>query len=277
LAINLKQILGDHADDPVSRQRFLLEAEITGGLEHPGIVPVYGLGPYDDGRPNYAMRFIRGDSLKEAIARFHGGATSQNDPGIRSLELRMLIRRFLDVCNAMNRLIEPALEAICLKAMALLPEDRYGSPRGLADDLERWAADEPVSGGREPFVERTLRWMRRRRSTVAAVAAATAVALFGLAAVLAVQAQANSDLTSANRSLAAASRRESQANRDLVAANQRERAWTIQQALADAEPYRGFRGDLARTLDNIAWLQFRPVERSNPEPYSAARGPCRRR
>ena len=46
-----------------------VEAEITGGLEHPGIVPVYGLGTYDDGRPYYAMRFIRGDSLKEAIER----------------------------------------------------------------------------------------------------------------------------------------------------------------------------------------------------------------
>ena len=34
-----------------SRARFLLEAEITGGLEHPGIVPVYGLGTYADGRP----------------------------------------------------------------------------------------------------------------------------------------------------------------------------------------------------------------------------------
>ena len=32
------------------------EAEITGGLEHPGIVPVYGLGSYADGRPFYAMR-----------------------------------------------------------------------------------------------------------------------------------------------------------------------------------------------------------------------------
>ena len=42
-------------------QRFLLEAEVTGGLEHPGIVPVYGLGTYADGRPYYAMRFIRGD------------------------------------------------------------------------------------------------------------------------------------------------------------------------------------------------------------------------
>ena len=38
----------------------MLEAEITGGLEHPGIVPVYGLGTYDDGRPFYAMRFVRG-------------------------------------------------------------------------------------------------------------------------------------------------------------------------------------------------------------------------
>ena len=71
--VALKQILDKHADDPISRQRFLLEAEVTGGLEHPGIVPVYGLGTYGDGRPYYAMRFIKGDSLKEAIEQFHGG------------------------------------------------------------------------------------------------------------------------------------------------------------------------------------------------------------
>ena len=58
--VALKQILERHADDPVSRQRFVAEAEITGGLEHPGVVPVYGLGTYGDGRPYYAMRFIRG-------------------------------------------------------------------------------------------------------------------------------------------------------------------------------------------------------------------------
>jgi hypothetical protein len=58
--VALKQILDSHADDPVSRQRFLLEAEITGGLEHPGIVPICGLGSYGDGRPYYAMRFIDG-------------------------------------------------------------------------------------------------------------------------------------------------------------------------------------------------------------------------
>ena len=100
--VALKQILDGHADDPVSRQRFLLEAEITGGLEHPGIVPVYGLGTDGGGRPYYAMRFIRGDSLREAIARFHQDETLKADPGRRSLELRQLLRRFLDVCNAID-------------------------------------------------------------------------------------------------------------------------------------------------------------------------------
>ena len=69
--VALKQILEKHADDPGSRQRFVAEAEITGGLEHPGVVPVYGLGTDALGRPYYAMRFIKGDSLKEAIDRFH--------------------------------------------------------------------------------------------------------------------------------------------------------------------------------------------------------------
>jgi hypothetical protein len=54
-----------------SKSRFLLEAVITGGLEHPGIVPIYSLGQYENGRPFYAMRLIRGDNLQESITRFH--------------------------------------------------------------------------------------------------------------------------------------------------------------------------------------------------------------
>jgi serine/threonine protein kinase len=57
----------DYAGDSDKKARFVVEAEITGRLEHPGIVPVYGLGSFDDGRPFYAMRFIRGENLKEAI------------------------------------------------------------------------------------------------------------------------------------------------------------------------------------------------------------------
>jgi serine/threonine-protein kinase len=98
--VALKEIQGRHADDPVSRSRFVMEAEITGGLEHPGVVPVYGLGKYADGRPFYAMRFIRGDSLKEAIERFHKADIPGRDPGERTLELRKLLGRFVDVCDA---------------------------------------------------------------------------------------------------------------------------------------------------------------------------------
>jgi hypothetical protein len=64
--VALKEIDAKHAHDAHSRGRFVREAEITGGLEHPGIVPVYGLGLYGDGRPFYAMRFIQGETLKEA-------------------------------------------------------------------------------------------------------------------------------------------------------------------------------------------------------------------
>src|SRR5262249_14931731 len=73
--VALKEIKECYADDAESRARFVREAEITGALEHPGIVPVYALGSYSDGRPFYAMRFIKGDSLKEAIARFHRAGT----------------------------------------------------------------------------------------------------------------------------------------------------------------------------------------------------------
>ena len=98
--VALKEIQDAQADHPAERGRFLLEAEITGGLEHPGIVPVYGLGQYADGRPFYAMRFIRGDSLQEAIRRFHKADKAERDPGERALALRQLLGRFVDVCNA---------------------------------------------------------------------------------------------------------------------------------------------------------------------------------
>ena len=98
--VALKEIQNQHADKKDSRSRFLMEAEITGGLEHPGIVPVYSLGHYSDGRPYYAMRFIKGDSLAEAIKHFHTPDRLKLDAGKRQLALRALLRRFVDVCNA---------------------------------------------------------------------------------------------------------------------------------------------------------------------------------
>jgi tRNA A-37 threonylcarbamoyl transferase component Bud32 len=48
----------------------------------------------------------------------------------------------------------PALEAICLEAMARLPEARYASARELAEDVRRWLADEPVFARHDPWPAR---------------------------------------------------------------------------------------------------------------------------
>lgn len=94
--VAVKEIQEQHADSDSSRARFLLEAEVTGSLEHPGVVPVYGLGSHEDGRPFYAMRFIRGESLKQALERFH----ATRPANYLSLEFRGLIGRFIAACNA---------------------------------------------------------------------------------------------------------------------------------------------------------------------------------
>ena len=75
----LKEIQARHVKNSASRRRFVAEAEITGNLEHPGIVPVYGLGTHDDGRPFYTMRFIKGEDLAAAIRRFHSAVSPSFD------------------------------------------------------------------------------------------------------------------------------------------------------------------------------------------------------
>src|SRR5262249_13721003 len=56
--VALKELWEGHAHSEEVKARFLLEAEITARLEHPGVVPVYSLGQYADGRFFYAMRFL---------------------------------------------------------------------------------------------------------------------------------------------------------------------------------------------------------------------------
>jgi len=53
----------DLATDPVLLQRFLTEAQVTAPLDHPAIVPVYGLGRDAHGALTYSMKFVRGVTL----------------------------------------------------------------------------------------------------------------------------------------------------------------------------------------------------------------------
>lgn len=99
--VALKEIQPAYAADQNSRARFMMEAEVTGRLEHPGIVPVYSLGKTETGSPFYVMRFVKGDSLKEAIDRLYNDTDKLTDDQKR-MALRQLLRRLVDVCNAIE-------------------------------------------------------------------------------------------------------------------------------------------------------------------------------
>lgn len=58
-------------DWPGLEERFGSEAQITGQLEHPAVVPVHDWGADADGRPFYVMKFVRGTTLKHALQRFY--------------------------------------------------------------------------------------------------------------------------------------------------------------------------------------------------------------
>src|SRR5262249_2258116 len=76
--------------------------------------------------------------------------------------------------------IDPALEAVCLKAMALWPQDRYPTPRARAEDIAHWLADEPVTARRDPLWTRSWRWARKHRTVATSAAAIVLLSSAGL-------------------------------------------------------------------------------------------------
>jgi tetratricopeptide (TPR) repeat protein len=96
--VALKELRPERAGSPAVWARFLKEAQVTGQLEHPGIVPIYELGRRPgDQQPFYTMRFVRGRTLAEAAAAYHRRrASGEAGP----LELRELLTALVGVCNA---------------------------------------------------------------------------------------------------------------------------------------------------------------------------------
>ncbi len=311
----LKFIRERHRHRTEFQTQFQLEAEVTAKLDHPGVVPVYGIGRSPDGRACYAMRYIQGVTLDETIAQFHAPRAAQPDgcgprdtspfSAARTSELHNLLTRFLASCKTIayahnrgivhrdikpdnimlgkygetlvvdwglaipvdrddsakasgeetlmpssgtgsssgstggpvgtpafmspeqatgvvvrsasdifslgatlyklltghapysgesaNEVITKArygsflplrrfdkrlprpLAAICEKAMAVDPAQRYITAMEFAEDLERWLAGEPVTAYRESFSERLARWTRLHRVWTQAILTALVV------------------------------------------------------------------------------------------------------
>jgi hypothetical protein len=81
-----------------------------------------------------------------------------------------------------NAAVPRPLDAVCRKAMALKPADRYPTVMALANDVERWLAGETVTAYPEPWLASTFRWVRRHRTAVTFVTAVIVTAALGLTA-----------------------------------------------------------------------------------------------
>jgi tetratricopeptide (TPR) repeat protein len=55
-------------DEPDAVRRFLEEAQVTGQLQHPSIVPVHAIGQLPDGRPYFSMKLVQGRTLAGLLA-----------------------------------------------------------------------------------------------------------------------------------------------------------------------------------------------------------------
>jgi serine/threonine-protein kinase len=166
--VALKTIQAGRAQDPSLRARFLREAEVTGPLEHPGIVPVYGLVTAADGSPAYAMRFITGESLHDAILAFHAeqarrraetvlffrqAARNRQNADAYRLGLRPLLGHFVAVCNAVAYAHSRGVVHRDLKPQNVML-GKYGETLvldwGLARHFARTESDRPI--GEESLV-----------------------------------------------------------------------------------------------------------------------------
>jgi serine/threonine-protein kinase len=78
-----------HQDDPEAVRRFVGEARIAGQLQHPGVVPVYELGNFLDGRPFFTMKLVHGRTLAQLL-------TARRGPGE---DLPRLLKVFEQVCQ----------------------------------------------------------------------------------------------------------------------------------------------------------------------------------
>ena len=105
----------------------------------------------------------------------------------------------------------PPLEAVCLKALAKRPGDRYASALDLADEVRHYLADEPVTAYPEPAFARLARWGRRHRTLVAAAATLLMIAVAGLSVGTVLLSQANAR-TERQRRLAQANFQTAEAN-----------------------------------------------------------------
>lgn len=78
--------------------RFEREAQITGRLNHPGVVPVFSMKQDNALQPCYVMRFVDGSTLRQRVEQLNEVLSGSSDY-FSSMEFRQLLQGFVALCN----------------------------------------------------------------------------------------------------------------------------------------------------------------------------------
>lgn len=92
----LKQLLPDFQGNENAKARFVHEAQVTGSLQHPNIVPVYSMNWDDEESPFYTMKYIRGSTLASCLKRYHDPDNADSLPP----DFQTLLAYFVSICQA---------------------------------------------------------------------------------------------------------------------------------------------------------------------------------
>ncbi|CAG0929701.1 partial Serine/threonine-protein kinase PknD, partial [Planctomycetaceae bacterium] len=108
------------------------------------------------------------------------------------------------------------LDAVCMRALAIEPIDRYQDVRGLRDDVENFIAGRPVSVRRDSLATTAAKWVRRHPTLATSSAAAILVILVSAAVIASVMADASMREAESDRKSMAETKTRMQAEHDAM-------------------------------------------------------------
>lgn len=161
--VALKSMLPRIAGNASLEERFLIEAQITGQLQHPGIIPIYELGIKPDGSPFYTMKLLSGQTLSQSIKAYHA---LPRDSEERSVRFNELLQVFIGVCNAIgfahsrnviHRDLKPLNIMVGDFGEAIVVDWGLAKVMGRPELRERPSSEEPVDArASASFVQPTM-------------------------------------------------------------------------------------------------------------------------
>lgn len=148
--------------------------------------------------------------LTNTVPHRHTGAQSSDDNHSKASNVPSKTRDDTEVCvlnatmhgdlDSLDRLIATPkpLVAICQQALKQNPADRYASAERMANDLEAWFLDEPVSVLPETRIQKMRRWAKSHPAIVASGIASLLISLIAMGITLSILSAKNESLRISN-------------------------------------------------------------------------------